>query len=763
MTLPVKPENIPDELKVLPQWVNWRAKKLENDRISKRPVNPKTGKPASITDSTTWGLFDDSTARYDSSNATGVGFVFTETDPYVGIDIDHCIDDKGNVALEALEIVNLLSSYTEITQSGTGLHIIVKGKLPPGRRRNEIVEMYDSSRFFVVTGEILQKQTGVNNNEALFSIASRQEELMQAYNRCFDTTEDKGPSEIVKPERSCEATNSKSDPETQVVLPPLPDHEVLSRILCDPRMAKLWAGDHSGHKSRSESDMALTGCFAFHCRKDAGQMDRLFRSSGLMRPKWDTRHSSSGMTYGWMTINKAIRNCKAVYDPEYHIVGDKDNDQDVIIDEINKNFAVVTRGSEVCIMREFTDPITGQQDVCFMAVKDFLLLHRNKKISITISGKNKQIGAGEYWLDSPKRREYSGVIFEPDKPNIAGYYNLYKGFGCEPRPGDWSLMNKHLFEIICNGDAKAYKYLLDWMTYKVQKPGGEKHGVVVVLRGKPGSGKGKWAVNYGRLFGDHFVHLIDSNLITGRFNGPLKRALQVVVDESFFCGDKKAAGKLRGMTTERKFVIEEKFRDALMVTNHCQFVFISNETWVVPAQAGERRYFVLDVSDKRIGDTAYFRALQEQMDNGGREAMLLDLLHRDLSGVDLRKFPKKDALFDQILRGLSPIQSFWYESLRNGFFGTVSRHDTESTGTWPAEIETRRLYQYFLSHNEDIKNLSRSEVFGRDLRKIAPGLRRTQRGNGVRYYTLPSLDVCRTSFEDFIGMKIDWEGEPDND
>jgi putative DNA primase/helicase len=137
----MKSEEIPSELKELDRWVSW-------DADNKVPLTPSTLAYAKVNDPLTWGSFE-------AASATGrVGFVFTDGDPYVGIDLDKCHNPvTGEIEDWALEVIDSFDSYSEISPSGTGIHIFVRGKLPfPKGRKNGRCEIYEHSRYFTVTG-----------------------------------------------------------------------------------------------------------------------------------------------------------------------------------------------------------------------------------------------------------------------------------------------------------------------------------------------------------------------------------------------------------------------------------------------------------------------------------------------------------------------------------------------------------------------------------------------------------------------------------
>jgi putative DNA primase/helicase len=151
LILPVKAENIPEQLKARPQWVVWKA---VGDKPDKVPYSARTGRRASSTDLLTWATFQEALEAYENGDYAGLGFVFSSADPYTGIDLDNCVDENGEIAGWALEIVRYFDSYTERSATGTGLHVIVRGEVP-NRRKGE-VEVYSSKRFFTVTGHVVE-------------------------------------------------------------------------------------------------------------------------------------------------------------------------------------------------------------------------------------------------------------------------------------------------------------------------------------------------------------------------------------------------------------------------------------------------------------------------------------------------------------------------------------------------------------------------------------------------------------------------------
>ena len=135
------------------------------------------------------------------------------------------------------------------------------------------------------------------------------------------------------------------------------------------------------------------------------------------------------------------------------------------------------------------------------------------------------------------------------------------------------------------------------------------------MRGRKGTGKGLAAKIMKRIFGRHIPRLKPGSL-PARFNGHLMKNLFLFVDEGFWSGDKRNEGRLKALITEDQLAFEGKYQPTVMMPNRLKIMMASNEEWVVPATADERRFFVLDVSDRCKGDIAYFRKLAAAIEGG---------------------------------------------------------------------------------------------------------------------------------------------------
>ena len=286
----VTPLYVPPELEKQDRWVNWRY-----ERDTKIPVDPSNGNNAASNQPATWGSLDAALTRYDRypRNVSGIGFNQYGSD-VAGGDFDHCVDDAGNVDPWAWRWVQRFNTYTEYSPSGHGIRLFGKGCKPGKREKRGKVELYDgtSTRYLTFTGAHVPG-TPLDINDVT-------EPLAELYAETFGAEADAAPP---TPPTPAQPVN-------------LDDAELLARAIAAKnggRFAALWSGDTSAHSSRSEADYALVGALLFWTAGDETRVDRLFRSSGLMREKWDARRGDR--TYGEMTIAKCASGQTQFYTP----------------------------------------------------------------------------------------------------------------------------------------------------------------------------------------------------------------------------------------------------------------------------------------------------------------------------------------------------------------------------------------------------------------------------------------------------------------
>ncbi len=429
------------------------------------------------------------------------------------------------------------------------------------------------------------------------------------------------------------------------------------------------------------------------------------------------------------------------------------------IDELNAGYFVVMLSGKGVIASVERDGLFDRERLVFSRPQDVKLLYANRHYQVGVTGKGAAIwkGLGEAWVEHPRRRTYQRLALVPKGPAPPGTYNLWRGWGLEPKAGGWPKLREHLLEVICGGDKEHFRYLVRWCAYCVQHPDRPAE-VAVVLRGKKGTGKGTVAQVMVRIFRDHALQVTQSRHLTGNFNSHLLNVLFLFVDEAFWAGDRQGEGTLKALITEHQLMIEPKGVDPFQMPNRLKIMMSSNNDWVVPASEDERRYFVLDVSEARKGDRAYWDALHAALDNGERAAFLDYLLTLDLGGFSIRDVPHTKGLNRQKLQSLGSVERFWFDCLREGaIYGT-------GEDRWPEVIPTQRLHAAYLGHATDHRHhpvddwamVQALEPLwkGCDVKKRRPAAD-PETGKRPPGYRLDTLEKHRAAFAAAMGMSVE--------
>lgn len=287
---------IPDELRGWPNWVVWR-KEWRCGRPIKMPLNARTGGWASTQDLETWSTLDDALAS--SVRADGLGFVLTGT-PFVGLDVDCCLDG-GRLEQRAMAVVKRFGTYAERSPSGTGLHLIGRGKAvfhdggsQWGRRQAGLMgfssfECYNSARYLTMTGRVLDDYKHVVDVQDVL-------DAMTAALWPRQSAEQQEQAAVVQEPGTCKGRELADDFLVQKASSGRRGEWF--RSLYEQGNVSAYGGDHS------RADMALLGWLAFWTNGNARQMERLFSASALgQRKKWRERQA-----YREMTIRAALSN-----------------------------------------------------------------------------------------------------------------------------------------------------------------------------------------------------------------------------------------------------------------------------------------------------------------------------------------------------------------------------------------------------------------------------------------------------------------------
>ncbi|CAD0363979.1 bifunctional DNA primase/polymerase [Xanthomonas hortorum] len=429
----------------------------------------------------------------------------------------------------------------------------------------------------------------------------------------------------------------------------------------------------------------------------------------------------------------------------------KPEGKDATLEEMNSQHCVVMENGKFRVFTEEFDPVLGRHFYQRSTKEDFQNLYCN---SFVEQVNDRPTTRAQFWLKHPKRRQYKGVIFDPSGDH-GGWLNLWRGWSVEPAPGDWSLLDRLICEVLTDGDPQGHRYVLNWIAAMFQRPS-EAAEVAIAFKGAKGTGKGTLGRVLQNIAGAHGLHISSPEHITGRFNSHLQNCICLFADEAFWAGDKSGEAKLKALVTEPTVAYEGKGRDAVMGKNLIHIVMASNSDWVVPAGLdGERRFAVFEVNDSRKDDHAFFDALNRQLNNGGRAAFLHDMLARDIEGWHPRKdIPQNGALADQKLRGMDVEFSWWHSLLYDCELPSYDEDRDWQSGE--VEVEKGDLYDSYLAfarsrtrHPRPFPGLAKvllSRV-GVTSRQIRSGARKDR-----RVYVVPALDQARDKFAAIAGM-----------
>ncbi|MGO9627244.1 MAG: DUF5906 domain-containing protein [Steroidobacteraceae bacterium] len=435
-------------------------------------------------------------------------------------------------------------------------------------------------------------------------------------------------------------------------------------------------------------------------------------------------------------------------------------DQSEAVELINKEHALIFIEGKLGVMwkGEWTGGLPRMS-----SIEDMRTFWRNK-------GVRKSNPINE-WLDSPGRDEYIDIVYEPGVLDVGRSFNLFTGYGVEPRSGDCHLIRAHIREVLCKQDASLSDYVIQWLANIVQTPR-NKPGTTIVIKSGQGAGKGRFANYLGSMLGRNYLALNHSAQLLTQFNDHLAGKLLVFADEVVWPNDHRGVKKFQSYITEPTIFVERKFVPGFTVPNYARFIVVTNEEYAAPADIDDRRYVVLEASDQHRDDFDYWNALEAERLSGGPAALLHYLLNEVKITVQLRRNPKTDALGHQKLLGLDDVGRFWRDMLmshchvlKEGYREEVANVAAFDFGNVVATKTLHLFYQDFAAKNK-IAYPASLDSLGIRLRKYLPILtKREARVEETKrlnleprkfVYELPWLPDARRAFEQAIGHSVEW-------
>ena len=648
-------EQLPVEIQTSDRAVVWKRETRDGTPTKVPYQATRPAERAAVDNPTTWASFAVAMETYEDGKADGVGIVLGPMGDrtLTGVDLDKCRDPRtGRIDADAQAIVAELASYTEVSPSGTGVHILVYGNLPPGRRRKGTIEMYCDGRYFTVTGAHL---AGTPT-----TIGQRASQLATLHARIF-------------------SSNGHATPATQprVVSLDLDDDALLTRARAAQNgglFSRLWDGDVSGHDSASEADLALCNLLAFWTGADAGRIDQLFRSSGLWREKWDAQRGEH--TYGQRTIATAIASCSDIYRgppmprearsapaastaaaASSGSTGTRAVPQTVTLDDLH------------AYMPEHRYLFGPTRDLWPAAsvnarVPPVALVDEQGAPVLDEDGTPRVVKAAA-WLD--RYRPVEQMTWVPGKPMLIRDYFVFEG-GWIARPG-CTTFNLYRPPCLEHGDPtqagpwcdhiravypEEADHIIAWLAQRVQRPE-EKINHALVLGGSQGIGKDTILAPIKDAIGPwNFIEVSPAHLL-GRFNGFVKSVI-LRISEARDLGDVKRFtfyDHSKNYTAAPPDVlrVDEKNLREHAVWNVTGVVITSNHrTDGLYLPADDRRHFVA-WSERTKADfsEAYWTRLWDWYDHGGTGHVAAFLAGYDLSRFNAKAPPPRTPAFHAIV------------------------------------------------------------------------------------------------------------------
>ena len=398
-----------------------------------------------------------------------------------------------------------------------------------------------------------------------------------------------------------------------------------------------------------------------------------------------------------------------------------------------------------------------------------LSLYKKEDASLLMSRILKELDA----LTKPKD-DIANFFIDPDtcvyrstcfSPGVAGEgeLNLWSDPPIKPVAGDWSLLRAHLVDVICSSCTTKSDYLIKFLAHMLQKPA-EKPGVMIVLKGGQGTGKGALLQIVQRIWQGTSLFTSNIDHVVGRFTGALERSYVVLLDEALFKGDKRAVDRMKSLITEPRCQIEEKNQPSRSLKSIHRFFATTNHDQFGHTDIDDRRHAFFDVSDSRRGDETYFDELFAAInDDKVIAAMMYHLRSLDLTRFNVRTAPRTNDHGAQVLKSLNGLDRYWCHVLTsaelpllNGGFGATK--DWTSADIFVTTKGLHESYELYDRHGLRFERRTLQDV-GAMIARLCPSakyLRKTESGKQHRGYVLPDLDTARKEFAAVLGVEVSW-------
>ena len=601
-----------------PIWVAWRQE-ARNGQLTKLPYDPRTGRLAAVDDPGTWATYDEAQDWAAANGAAGVGLMFGQIEDAIlcGVDLDTCRDPETEAIKPwAQVVIDRFNTYAEVSPSRRGV------------------------KLFCTFAH-----AGLADVEKLFD---------RKYGRSFKNgaAGDHPPAiEIHRGHRYFAVTEEMISETDDFRLVDLAD---LQWLILDhgpkfARQGKKTSGASSQRNDKSRSAKAFRAGAAL--KASGASYDEM--RDGLLQhanPEIADWANTKGM-------NNGERELRRIYDNAWKqrstvkVAGVEK--RLAKLDELNDRFALLVAPGKPSVWISRLDRMPIHEDD----------LKRRLANEVVLTGvtddKPAYKGAFEFWTGHARRHVYRRVAFT-NRELPSDTLNLFRGLGVTPREGCCDRILAHIREVICSSDAVATDGMLKLNAWQMQNIGKPSRVIVIVKTKKHQAGKGALlGETMLKIYGPAGFAPAAIDQVLGRFNDPIVGRVYIFLDEVMFSGDRRAADAIKSLATATIYGIETKGLPIIQCPVGVNFWAATNHEVAAFIEESDVRYWVLDVSEHRVGDTDYFTKLIEEIENGGREAFAHRLLNMDVSGfVPLRDVPKNNAAKrEMIKRTINPFDA----------------------------------------------------------------------------------------------------------
>jgi hypothetical protein len=436
-------------------------------------------------------------------------------------------------------------------------------------------------------------------------------------------------------------------------------------------------------------------------------------------------------------------------------------DQSSPLKTLQANYALYQGGGEIYVvsntqLRNYRDGSPKAPEFIRRSAAEILM----KRDLETLPFSSKPTEVIRQFYSDPGTHMYLELAFSPlaEPPTVL---NLWRPPVIEPKRGDWGLVRSHLLEVICDGDRRHFSYLLRFIAHMLQRPE-EKPGVMLVLLGAQGTGKGAFFQLLERIWSRSVYRVDDVDRGLGKFNAGLGQAYVITLDEALFVGDRRSQDRMKSLITEPYISIEEKHQPIRVIRSFHRFVAASNHEHFAQVDNDDRRNFILRVSSRYKQNERYFTRLFNQIHSDDAvAAFMYALLKVDLAGFNARQAPKTAEHSEQRMLSLTRFERYWFQLLWSGELPDFEAYMKGwSDGQFIPTAKLASAANKSDSTSSRHRSITPQEV-SKEITRLCPSAVHTRKSLGrfdgpQRGYDLPALRIARAEFEAAKGFKVDW-------